>query len=281
MDSLNAYRSQGDQPITRQSVCGYLDVLGFTAAVRDAERSGRSNDLLKKFAFLVRNWFSSLGDIIAIESREPRRKEYKIFTDNVIVGEPIEVGSGAELAYTISDLALLQVGLMVDGFFVRGGVSVGNLYMDEDILYGSAALDAHDAEQLAKSPRIVLHATATSVVREHVAHYMQTYGESRGHRFTDAVLVDEDGLWFVNYLAQIFDRGMFDPDYETLQTHAVVVQQRLREHEHDEHIRAKYVWAARYHNYFCTTILDGEEYALDVGLPVLGASAIEDVIRQS
>ena len=41
-------------------------------------------------------------------NQEPRRREFKVFTDNVIVGEPIHVGRATELSFILSDVALLR-----------------------------------------------------------------------------------------------------------------------------------------------------------------------------
>ena len=47
--------------------------------------------------------------------------------------------------------------MALEGLFVRGGVSVGEFYINEDIVFGPALLDAHNTESnLACYPRIVL-----------------------------------------------------------------------------------------------------------------------------
>lgn len=279
MDDLGAYRSHGDLT-TQHSICGYLDVLGFTAAVREAEKLGQSDELLRRFAFIVRNWFTSLGDLLAIESGDQRRREYRIFTDNVVVGVPVQHGTRTELAFTVSDLALLQVGLIAEKFFIRGGLTVGELYIDDEIVYGTALLDAHDAEHAACVPRVVLHASAVAAVRAELVYHFSTYGERQGHRFTNALLIDEDGVWFINYLHQVFAAGVFDePDYHTLETHRDEVQKCLNKYQADPHIRGKYEWALRYHNYFCSTLAGGEDYKISSDLPVLAATEIETVIE--
>ena len=76
-----------------------------------------------------------------------------------------------ELDQVLSDIALLQLGLAHEGFFVRGGVAVGALYIDDDMVFGPGLLDAHDAEQNAKTPRVVLHESAVKLVKRHVTYY--------------------------------------------------------------------------------------------------------------
>ena len=278
MSDSGAYRLVGGKPATQHSFCALLDVLGFTQAVREAERQGKSAELLEKFSFLVRNWFTTLGDVFAIEWEQQRQREYRVFTDNVIVGGPLSAGSRADLQFTIEDLALLQLGLLAEGFFVRGGMSVGQLWIDDLVVYGGALIDAHEAEQRARSPRIVLHENAVSIVTHEVRLYFNTYRERRGHRFTDAILVDRDGKWFINYLARLFDRGMFDPDYAALDLHRSTVEAKLEQYTGDERIYPKYQWCASYHNYFCGTVPRGSEYLLSGNIPDLTIRPVEDVI---
>lgn len=239
---------------------------------------GRSDELLARFSFVVENWFTSLGDIMAHDAGEQRTREYRVFTDNVMVGIPAKHGTKTDLAFAISDLALLQIGLVAEGFFARGGVSVGELYIGDEVIFGVALLDAYDAEQCARTPRVVLHSTAVRAVSEEVVYHAKTYGQRPGHRFTDVLLVDEDGLWFINYLQQLFNRGIFEPDLDMLDTHRTKVQAYLLEYKENAAIHAKYLWAARYHNYFCGTLEDGRAYMIDLDAPPLKVTAVEDAV---
>jgi hypothetical protein len=64
------------------------------------------------------------------------------------------------------------------------------------------------------------------------------------------VLCDEDGQFFVNYLALIFvDESAFATEW--LQEHQVIVERLLGEYRNKPLIWSKYAWVARYHNYFC------------------------------
>lgn len=280
-DNLGAYSTADQIPRTQRSVCAYLDLLGFSAAIREAERDGTSNELLRQFSHVVENWFATLGDTFAGEANELRRREFKVFTDNVVVGAPIQTGGLAtELSFVLSDIGLLQAGLVFEGFFVRGAASVGELYIDQSVVFGAAVLDAYESEQAAVVPRVVLHASAKAVVLQELRYYHATYGERRGHRFTDQLLADNDGEWFINYLHDRFAGGAFsEPDYSTLEHHRDLISDRLRKFASDSHVFAKYEWAARYHNYFCETYAPDRPLLLDV--PPLEAMEIEDAYDRS
>jgi hypothetical protein len=113
------------------------------------------------------------------------------------------------------------------------------------------------------------------VVVHELRYYHATYREARGHRFTDELLVDEDGQWFINYLHDRFAGGSFaEPDYSALRDHRDLISRRLRQFASDPHVFAKYLWVARYHNFFCDRYAPDQTLLLDV-LP-LKATQIED-----
>jgi hypothetical protein len=100
-----------------------------------------------------------------------RTLELKASTDNVVLGHPIKRGGELEFGHLISDVALLQIGFAYEGFFVRGGLAVGDLYMDEDIVLDMGLLDAYEAEQTAVWPRVTLAESAVQLVRQYLEYY--------------------------------------------------------------------------------------------------------------
>lgn len=44
---------------------------------------------------------------------------------------------------TVPKIAAYQCTLLEHGFFVRGGIAIGEHYMDRDIVFGSALIEAH------------------------------------------------------------------------------------------------------------------------------------------
>ena len=280
-DEFGAYATADRVPRTQRSVCAYLDLLGFSSAIREAQQQGTSNGLLRQFSHVVENWFATLGDTLAHESNEQRRREFKVFTDNVFVGAPVQTGDLAtELSFVLSDIGLLQAGLIFEGFCARGAVSVGELYIDDSVVFGAAVLDAYEAEQAARAPRVVLHSSAQAVVAQELLNYQKIYQEVIGHRFTDQLLVDEDGQWFINYLHGRFAGGsLFEEDRSTLDRHAQLIASRLQLFATEPRVRAKYLWVARYHNYFCQSYAADQPLLPDV--PPLNARPIESVCNRT
>lgn len=62
--------------------------------------------------------------------------------------------------------------MTLEGFFVRGGVSIGDYYTNEYLSFGPALLEAHNIESCsAKTPRIVLSKDAKDLVKHHLTYY--------------------------------------------------------------------------------------------------------------
>jgi hypothetical protein len=139
--------------------------------------------------------------------------------------------------------------MALEGFFIRGAISIGEVYIDDIAVFGDALTQAHTGEsRLARDPRIILTASAVTAVKQHLNYYSST-------KFAPQVkelLQDSDGQWFVNYLDTILvAEDEHGPFYEELLKHKAAVETRLIEHRDNPLIFSKYVWVAGYHNCFC------------------------------
>ena len=157
--------------------------------------------------------------------------------------------------------------MILNGFFVRGAISVGEAYIDEIAVFGEALIDAYVGEsKVARDPRIVLTDKAVSLVKEHLSYY----GDPPHHapQVRD-VLQDSDGQWFLNYLeCVLLAESEQGPFYEEFNKHKAVVEQRLNEFKAEPYLWSKYAWVAHYHNYFCDLHPQHftDEHRIDVGL---------------
>ena len=91
--------------------------------------------------------------------------QVRAFTDNLVIGltipEPIR-GYDREWGETciqtvVFYVAFIQAELARHGYLIRGAITVGDLYIDEDMVFGPALIEAYDAEsKLAIFPRVIL-----------------------------------------------------------------------------------------------------------------------------
>ena len=87
-----------------------------------------------------------------------------------------------------------------DGFFLRGGLAVGDVYVDSTIVYGKAFLDAVEAEKKVNWPRIVFAPSAI----EYIHKYLGYYGSVESAPANRHIFIDEDGEWVLDYLEDVW-----------------------------------------------------------------------------
>jgi hypothetical protein len=141
-ESRNPYHENNGSRVVRPSVVALLDILGFAEMAREAHTSGQENEFLGRlYAALEkgRQWLDP--DKWMEKGGLPKfgRKDFyalKAFTDNIVLGWPIRDDAEIELGQAFSAISWFQFEMVSAGFFVRGAISVGNLYMDDIAVFG-------------------------------------------------------------------------------------------------------------------------------------------------
>lgn len=252
--SRNPYHAEGQEPTLRQSVFAMLDILGYSEIVKTADRSGTSQERLRSLHRALirgRDWLEDKDASSSFIADLSKKDLFalKAFTDNVVVGWPVHEDAEVELGHAFFKLGAFQFQLTLDGYFIRGAISIGDAYVDEYAVFGSALMEAHDGEaKLARDPRIILSPSAVAACKKHLTYY----GNARQAPQVRDVLRDSDGQWFVNYLeCVLWAESEQGPFFEELEKHKQAVESKLREHQANPPIWSKYAWVASYHNYFC------------------------------
>jgi hypothetical protein len=246
------YQSTSGPPAVRESVTVFLDVLGYRDVMAATTTMDEANAELRK----LRQALDNAGQHVAGKSTVDEEMEFwrtRTFTDNIVIGYPTldpHALAEPELGSIFWHLALFQLEMIRAGYFLRGGIAVGELFMDDEIVFGKALLEAYDAERnRARDPRIVLAPSAELLVERHLEWYSHKSFAPHNH----ALLRDADGSLFVNYLDQTVLMAVNEagPFLEELTMHRDRVTEKLQRYRGDPRVWSKYEWAARYHNFFC------------------------------
>lgn len=234
------------------SVVAVVDVLGFTQQLRAAAARDELDSLLDRIGDFMTTWSNVFVDRYGVPSDNQRSWEVKFFTDNVILAHPMRPQSDSEMGSIISNLSMFQIGgVAEEGFFVRGGVAVGGLYMDETVVFGLPLLDAHTTEAcVANVPRIVFSDSARTFLAGRIPSRSEDVRDSAYWR---DVVQDEDGQLFLNYLEACFNDYTEPPEFNWINRHRDRTLENIERFSANAHIRAKYEWVARYHNYWCSS----------------------------
>jgi hypothetical protein len=116
-----------------------------------------------------------------------------IYTTGIRGAHPILEDAELELGLGFNQVSYFQMLMTKEGFFVRGAIAVGELYMDDIEVFGAGLMDAYEAERsLARDPRIVHAASAQHAVNRHLAYYGQGSDAPQNRE----LLLDNDGQYF-------------------------------------------------------------------------------------
>ncbi|WP_220635911.1 hypothetical protein [Georgfuchsia toluolica] len=172
---------------------------------------------------------------------------FRAFTDNIVIGQPIRYDGEIELGSVFDSVSYFQMLMTMEGFFVRGAIAIGDLYMDDIAVFGAGLIEAYEAETtLARDPRIVLSPSAQVAVNRHLEYY----GRGAHAPQNRDLLRDSDGQYFVNYLDTLIPEDGYFYEQE-LAAHKARIEEKLVLLRSRPSVWTKYLWAANYHNYWC------------------------------
>lgn len=244
---MNKQTYNQENPGLVNSIVCAIDILGFSQMIIDSCKQGSGNKLLREINYLINK------NKQCIIPNKYSQGKIKIFTDNMVVAYPIKDDGEEELDEILENVSEYQFNLALEGLFVRGGISMGDFYINEDIVFGPALLDAHHTEsQIACYPRIILDKKTVGKLQGYINNYDDVPQEHK-------ILIDNDGQWFLNYLNTIFKYYKeCNNEYEferiklaLLQRHKEKIEELLLKHQENIRVWDKYVWTANYHNCFC------------------------------
>lgn len=228
-----------------------MDVLGFTAHVASTFRAGEGQAALDRFyqAFTQQLKATFNRDV----EGKYRSWDVKVFTDNIILGYAFDSWHAEpEFGSVAHKIGIYQLSMALENLFVRGGITVGELFLDANTAFGPSLLEAHTIEtDVACNPRVVLSPDVVEIVQHHIGFYGNP-AHAPQNRY---VLWDGDGQAFVHYLNHLWVDSYDDNvelDAESLAKHKENVLRNLETHSNAPRIYTKHQWVANYHNYFCT-----------------------------
>jgi hypothetical protein len=198
-----------------------VDLLGVRAVSQASPLDG-----LRGLEAATRRMFR---DFVVPESPWPSA----FFSDTLVITSPLSGPEPEEAALggLIIQGAYLQLNLIEADWFLRGGLTLGDMHLREGLVYGPALIEVHELEsRRAVEPRIVLSDTAADSQRRALGFYAQPE-YSPEHLL---LLADDDGLVFVDYLSLLFDEP--DDPRPSLRMHRDRIVSRLGRHRAERRI---------------------------------------------
>jgi len=258
MSQSTLYLNESGRPRLRESVTAFIDVLGFSQTVLATAEAGQSQQCLDRIVAALEGSRAAVRNSVPVqELAEATPWAVKFFSDNLLLGTPCDEheGAAAATAFVLRCAQLYQLQMVLDGFFVRGALTLGPLCVTEDVIFGTSLIDAYQLESKAAIvPRIILSEQASSAV-------VSQFGAKDNrvsNAASDLLCRDIDGWWFVNYLQAAVEPG--GVNWQKIGCHKESVMASLA-HSTRHDILPKFGWVSRYHNVFCHWHRDDPGYS--------------------
>ncbi|MBI1834413.1 MAG: hypothetical protein HYR92_01290 [Burkholderiales bacterium] len=203
-------------------ICAYLDVLG-GEKLFSCENLEKAEGIVELIVDLERRLNNMRRDGTPV---------VRTFTDNVFAAFPLN-STGK---YSIEDQVVnflseisgqLQQIFLFSDLPVRGGITIGELYIDSKIIIGPAVLQAVHLEKEAKFPRVLIDDNVLELIPN-----------KPGAR-ESFIYQGSDGRNSLSYLRL---------NSWLLKEHSRFVDDRLIEFRDEAEIKAKYLWLKKYSN---------------------------------
>lgn len=224
----------------------FLDILGFKSIIADsvADKPESSSSFRKLDVAGIHSALRAIDR--TIKHSDPSfggvaksSKQVTQFSDSVVVS--YLMGERSAVFDMLYDISFLQIELIQRGVLVRGAITIGQLFHDDNTIFGPALVEAAELEKLALYPRVILHQEVIDKgKRNHALHHASDDEEKYIRAF---LAQDLDGMYFIDYFKPdpgLFDEGL-DGVYEYLLSLREIVK-RLSYLTRNPSLRLKHSW---------------------------------------
>ena len=229
---------------TEDYIIAYIDILGITNTINN----DKFNKQLKIIFDLYNNALSNINTVkhaMAIEDIK-----IKIFSDNILFALKLNNNYTKEelterlytLVFTLRDF---QLDALMYGYTMRGGITLGKLFINNTFVYGKGLLDSYIMEsKLAIFPRIVIDEDLLKNIQYN-------------NRVTLYLEKDFDNLYFIDYLTLLFSETC---DKTLANIRKIIIY--LTQQNSDKKVKQKYYWLINKFNERCNE--NNKGYSIDI-----------------
>jgi hypothetical protein len=234
----------------RPAVITFLDVLGF----RDLVARSNGPTAIRRVLARLRSFAAGPDHLDGApgEDDEVETTRSIAFSDSIVRIRffDTEYPTGA-LFQEVLSLLHTQGELIADDVLLRGGVTVGPVFLDGDMAFGPGFIRAYDLEsQFANYPRIVIGPEVFAALRSDLRLVADHHDlEDEVHYQRRLLRRGDDGFWFIDYLFGIRDE-MDDPGghAQLVAQHRAMIIAHANAAPANSRVLQKYLWLARYLN---------------------------------
>lgn len=226
-----------------QYIIAYIDFLG----MKEKMKQENSFESLQIMRFLINNVKRNASFISKINSLQ--EFEIKIFSDNIVIAQKVDNEMLRDQIVSLINLVSL---IQFEAFFqfdfpLRGGITIGELYIDNSVVWGTGLIEAYRIESsLAVYPRVIVSNGVLNRYENCKQESLNLYA---------FIKKDTDGFWFVNYF-------LAAPNIQLIPEISASLQDKAKSHvNEDDRTRQKINWIISFFNSYCNEFKNRGDYA--------------------
>lgn len=232
-------------------IIAYLDILGFKSIIKKSTNHDyikNLKDIFNMAKMTLDNYNSNFSEVLK------NNIEINIFGDSIIISLKYNNDDYVLLSLFISLLSLIQLYFIESNYFLRGGITIGELIKESliknepSVLLGRGYIEAVELEENAIYPRIIC---SKSIIEE----YSKLYFKENTINFYEETLQnqpiifdEEENKYYINFYHNKFI-NKFKSTYDKIKKN---IKNNYIANFEDSHICEKYSWLINYHNSFFT-----------------------------
>ena len=225
----------------------YFDILGFEALVE-----GRSASHIRSILDGLHRESKPDDELARLSSmRYFNFSDHVVRVTNLLAKGNVKSPTGL-LFHEVLGIVHMQSQLLTEGVFIRGSLTVGEIYTGHGLIFGKGLNRAYKLEsKVAKYPRIVIDPIALKIFATTPAlkAAWHTHKEERTYLRSSIRRDQQDHVHFVDYLTSMGEEIDEPADYaQFLIEHRDAIQTNRKRHRDAPRVLAKYNWLRRYHN---------------------------------
>lgn len=219
----------------------FLDVLGFSSLVQDAEKLPHRQFELFGIVSVLDSHVRFDNHAVASEVPAIVRPEYIFISDSMIFSSPLRHGQYDGLGIVVAKTIQIAHKLFQVGYLLQGGINIGPVWRSGANVFGTGYIKAYQTQDNLIHPQVVLTTEAADHWQEHLAPLV---GEM--------CFVDDEGNLNVdilnpNYLDPVI-RGMHGGVEDQFRNYRTRIINQQDNFCAGTSPRKKWDWAARYFN---------------------------------
>ncbi len=224
--------SINDEIKYEEKCVAFLDILGFRELIY------KNHDESIKIIATINETFRHALDILHKYSPSDMFST-KLFSDCICLSCDLH-----NMQYLLYELSFLQYHFSINKMFLRGALTIGPHYENENIIFSAGLIKAYELEKEAVYPRIIVD----SVIVDRMS----------GELDRDYLMQAPDGFNFIDYLYIVTEHEYaVEPELE-LEAHKTSILEQINTHLKNPKVLEKYKWLSDYHNQKAYKCIGGE-----------------------